>query len=220
MARRLPGARAPRGARRGHVALLHAESCHNDHVLSLPVANRDRQQLQEQAGLHLNLLPLRVRLAADATPQQLQRQCADGIVEALAHADYPFARLVEDLGLAAAPGRHPVADAMLIFHQQPTPLPRLEGVQVALHEGRSYRSRFDLDVEVWAADGAVHGFIEYDAGLFTPQQAEGFAARWKALLLAGCRAPQAPLAQLLPGRGPAADAQHFMRQALAVDEEF
>jgi amino acid adenylation domain-containing protein len=202
------------------LALLQLESGQSDLVLGLPVANRERPELQEQAGLHINMLPLRMQLRGEIRLDELRRQCADAIVEALAHADYPFATLVEELGLSAAPGRHPVFDAMLIFHQQPVPVPTLAGVGLAHFDPRSYASRFDLDVEVWADGGAVHGFIEYDSGLFSPQQAHGFAGRWTQLLLCGSRTPAMKLAQLRDGTPGNQEASGFLAGAMALDEEF
>ena len=202
------------------LALLHLESGQSDLVLGLPVAHRDRPELQEQVGLHINMLPLRRQIDSDSRLQDLHTQCAEGIVEAMAHADYPFARLVDDLGLCALRGRHPVFDAMLIFHQQPVPALRLEGLTLAPFDPQSYASRFDLDVEVWAGEDGVHGFIEYDAGLFSQDQARGFADRWKLLLLAGAAAPATPLSRLRSPATESPDAAGFLAGALAVDEEF
>jgi amino acid adenylation domain-containing protein len=192
------------------LALLHVAGGQQDIVLGLPIANRDRPQLQDQAGLHVNMLPLRQAVRPGLTLAQLQAQCRDAIVEAMAHADYPFARLVQDLGLTAPPGRHPVCDAILIFHQHPVPLPRLEGLQLAVFEDESYLARFDLDFEVWVDGGAVRGFIEYDSGLFSAEDVAALARRWQELLVAS---PQQPLSRLRPAAAPAA-------QHAELDEEF
>jgi amino acid adenylation domain-containing protein len=202
------------------LSLMHLESGQNDLVLGLPVANRERPELQDQVGLHLNVLPLRLQVEAGDTLSSLQRRCADGILECVAHAEYPFAHLVDELGVSAGAGRHPVFDAMLIFHQHPVPVPKLDGVELAVHDPQSYSSRFDLDVEVWAGDGRVHGFIEYDAGLFTQAQAGGFAARWQQMLLAASDDPAQLLAPLRHTPGSRADPREFLAHAMALDEEF
>jgi len=203
------------------LALLHLESGQTDLVLGLPVANRNRPELQDQVGLHVNSLPLRQQLSVDTPLEELRRHCASAIVEAMAHADYPFARLVDELCLSAEPGRHPVFDAMLIFHQHPVPVPQLEGLKLAPYDPQSYTSRFDLDFEVWAGDDGVHGFIEYDTNLFTAEQASGFAARWQEVLVTCAREPTMTLRELrkITATGQEESAR-FLANSLALDEEF
>lgn len=199
------------------LCMLHLESGQRDLVLGMPLANRERPELQDQVGLHLNLLPLRQSLDPGDTLAQLCAQCAAAIDRALAHAEYPFARLVEDLGLAAAPGRHPVFDALLIVHQQPFPLPPLDGVEIAPYDASSYVSRFDLDFEVWAVDGAVHGFLEYDAGLFSAARAGRIVECWLALLHACAEEPGASPAGLRARLAPQA---RMTAASLVLDQEF
>lgn len=203
------------------LALLHLVSGQSDVLLGLPVANRDRAELQEQVGLHLNMLPLRTRLDPDASLEHLRDDCAGAIVEAMAHADYPFARLVDELGLTAEPGRHPVFDAMLIYHQHPMPVLQLEGVQAEIYDPQSYTSRFDLDFEVWADDDGVRGFIEYDAGLFTAERVRGFAMRWQTLLMACATHPAATLGEVCRTISlRSEETASFLARSMVLDEEF
>ena len=203
------------------LVLLHMESGQSDLVLSLPVANRDRTELQDQVGLHLNMLPLRRQLRSETSLDQLRDDCADAIVEAMTHADYPFARLVDELGVIAVPGRHPVFDAMLIYHQHEVPVLELEGVDVGIHDPQSYTSRFDLDVEVWTTGKSVHGFIEYDTGLFTAEHAERMASQWIALLVAYRDQPSMTLSGLRQALAPMhGDSTSFLAASLTLDEDF
>lgn len=203
------------------LALMHLESGQADLVLGLPIANRERPELQEQVGLHLNMLPLRARLHPATALQQFRDDCAAGIVEAMAHADYPFARLVEDLGLGAAPGRHPVFDAMLIYHQHPAPRLQLDGIESEVHALQSYTSRFDLDFEIWTTGERLHGFIEYDTGLFSANRARRFAERWRALLMEFAMRPAAMLDEACMRIAPrSAESVAFAMKSMALDEEF
>jgi iturin family lipopeptide synthetase A len=203
------------------LALLHLESGQTDLVLGLPIANRDRPELQDQVGLHLNTLPLRQQLQPDDSLTQLRDTCTQAIMAAMEHADYPFARLVDELGLAAEPGRHPVFDAMLIFHQQPMPVPQLDGLEVTPHDPQSYSSRFDLDFEIWTADDAVHGFIEYDTDLFSAAYIKKLVTHWQAILLAHASQPALTLNGLRRLLAPQQEeTARFLAQSLALDEEF
>jgi amino acid adenylation domain-containing protein len=204
-------------------ALLHVESGQSDIVIGLPVAGRDRAELQDQVGLHLNLLPLRLRFDPQQSLQALMRGCDAVYTDALARADYPFARLAQDLGLSAPAGRHPVFDALLIFHQHPMPTLELDGAQVTPEPVPPPSARFDLDVELWAHDDQLSGFIDYDAGLFSSERAETFATRLCAILDACARRPELTLAALrteLTSSSAASESAAFVAQSLALDEEF
>ncbi len=203
--------------------LLYVASGQGDLIVGLPVAGRERPELQEQVGLHLNMLPLRHRLDPAQPLAALADQDANLLADALARADYPFARLVADLGLAAPAGRHPVFDVMLIFHQHAVPRLDLPGVEATPEPALPACARFDLDVEVWANEDGLEGFIEYDAGLFAAARAAGFAAHLQAILAALAAAPeQTPemLRTALTGVSAQNEANRFLAASLALDEEF
>ena len=178
------------------LALLHLESRQTDLVLGLSVSNRNRTELQEQVGLHGNALPLRCQVNQEMPLEYLRGECTSAINAALEHADYPFARLVDELELAAGPGRHPVFDVLLAFHQQPMTLPQLEGLDVSPYEQRSCNIRFDLRFEIWLRENELHGFVEYDAGLFSETYADRLIERWQTILNACVQQPRTLLSTL------------------------
>jgi hypothetical protein len=143
------------------------------------------------------------------------------MLAALEHAPFPFATLAEALGLVAEPGRHPAFDAMFIYHQQAVPVPQLEGAQVELHAPDSYTCRFDLDVEVWTDAAGVHGFIEYDADLFSPARAAGFARRWEHCALACALEPGLTLGALRARLGAPPDhTTSVLAASAALSDDF
>ncbi|MFC4159113.1 amino acid adenylation domain-containing protein [Chitinimonas lacunae] len=205
------------------VAVLHLASGQTDIVLGTPVSGRDRPEWQDQVGLHLNLLPLRLRFTAQTSLAALRESAQHEIETVLAHAEYPFACLVESLGLAAAPGRHPVFDAMLILHQQPLPLPCFDGALTTAYPGQSWSSRFDVDFELWSDPSGLYGFLEYDSGLFEPTSAARLLEHWEAALQALVEEPALSLAELarrLRGDAAPRDTAAILAASLALDEEF
>ncbi len=205
-------------------AVLHLASGQTDVVIGTPLSGRDRPELQDQVGLFLNLLPLRLQLTPDMSLASLQAAARSEIDSVLPHAEFPFARLVDSLGLNAPPGRHPVFDVMLILHQQAMPVPDLAGSQGRPWAEQSWSSRFDLDFELWTGPEGLHGFIEYDSSLFQPSSAHRYAEHWQAVLLALATEPDTTLAELahrLPGaRQPVQDTEAFVAASLALDDEF
>ena len=219
----IPAARRSAALIAASFALLHIESGQTDLVIGMPVAGRERPELQDQVGLHLNMLPLRLRIDPALSLRALVEQCAHLLDDALSRAEYPFARLVEALGIATPPGRHPVFDVMLIIHQHDTPVFRLDGAEVTPLPSPTPGGRFDLDIELWLDDAGLHGFLEYDRGLFSSSRAATWGAHLHATLMALAQAPERSLAALrttLTGYSEARERADFVAQSLALDEDF
>ena len=53
-------------------ALLHHYTAASDVIVGMPVAGRDTADLENQVGLYVNTVPLRVRLGAESRPRSPQ----------------------------------------------------------------------------------------------------------------------------------------------------
>jgi non-ribosomal peptide synthetase component F len=166
--------------------LLQRHSGQDDLVIGVPMPARERHGLAGQVGPHRNLVPLRLRVEPGMRCRALLEQAAQAVAEALAHADYPFAQMVEDARLQAAPGRHPVFDVLLAVYDAPPLLPQLDGTRVSRLELPTSAASLDLHVELCAAapdtSSALEGFIDYDAGLFEAASAARMAQQLRDLL--------------------------------------
>ncbi|MEM7584768.1 MAG: amino acid adenylation domain-containing protein [Acidobacteriota bacterium] len=83
-------------------ALLVRYTGDTDLVIGTPVAGRSREETQNLIGFFVNMLALRVEAPGDPTFRQLLESVRQLSIEALAHQDLPFERLVEEL----QPDRH------------------------------------------------------------------------------------------------------------------
>src|SRR5205814_2542582 len=112
-----------------------------------------------------------------------------------AHADVPFARLVDEVGPGDAdPRPDPFASVALVVRRQPLLPGTLGGAALAplpvRRPGIRYELRFVLEPQ---ADGGLRGVLEYDTDLFDAATAERIAARFPLLLAAVTAAPDRPL---------------------------
>ncbi|CAM2068729.1 Non-ribosomal peptide synthase/polyketide synthase [Sulfidibacter corallicola] len=90
-----------------------------DHVLvGMPVSGRDRLDLENQVGLYLNTLVLRSHVQGETRLEALLDQVARDIEAAFSHRDYPFDRLVDELGAARDLSRSPVFQAMIVMQER------------------------------------------------------------------------------------------------------
>ncbi len=135
------------------------------------VANRGDPGLAGTLGMTVNTLALRIDLSGDPTVRELLRRVRDVAVDALAHADVPFDRVVERLAPPRDPSRSPLVGTLFSFHDAsrgPIRWPGLERVEVvgALPDGTS---KAELNVIGHRqADGSVsliweHGEVLGDA---------------------------------------------------------
>src|SRR5439155_9253489 len=77
--------------------LLGRYSGQDDIVVGTPIAGRNRSELEGLIGFFANTLPLRIDLSGNPTFRDLLRHVRETALDAYAHQDVPFDRLVEEL---------------------------------------------------------------------------------------------------------------------------
>ncbi|HEY3581066.1 MAG TPA: amino acid adenylation domain-containing protein, partial [Pyrinomonadaceae bacterium] len=88
--------------------LLYRYTGQEDFVIGTPVANRSRQDLEPLIGFFVNLLVLRSQLNSETTFTDHLRRVRETALDAYAHQDLPFEKLVEELQPERDLSRSPV----------------------------------------------------------------------------------------------------------------
>ncbi|MDY7095554.1 MAG: condensation domain-containing protein, partial [Acidobacteriota bacterium] len=88
-------------------AVLARWSGQTDLALGTPVAGRSRKEVEGLIGFFVNTVVLRCDLAGDPSLVELLRRAREVVLEAMSHAEVPFARVVQEVsperGLSHAP---------------------------------------------------------------------------------------------------------------------
>ena len=172
--------------------LLSRFSGQRDLIVGTDVANRNRVETENLIGFFTNLLPLRAKLSADLNFSDLLSQVRETTLEAQAHQDLPFEKLVEELGPARELGRNPLVQVLLVMNQ-PAPKIELPQLQVSRFELPLESSRFDLVLFLSESENGLAGFWLYNPELFAPQTIGRLSAEYEKLLTSVVKDPTARL---------------------------
>lgn len=157
--------------------LLHRYTGREDIIVGSPVACRNHPDLQDQIGFYANTLALRDDLRPDDSFAAVIEKVKRTVIDAYDHQQYPFDRLVDELGLERDPGRAPLFDVMLVYRdgdgRVPTERDRLRMTAVEVESGTC---RFDLTFEVEPSAGGLRVGINYNTDLFRAATIERIAS--------------------------------------------
>ncbi|WP_228803714.1 amino acid adenylation domain-containing protein [Nocardia higoensis] len=172
--------------------LLRAVTGGRDIVIGTPVAGRTDTALEDLVGMFVNTLILRSRVNPDAPFAELVRVDRDNELAAIANADVPFERVVEEIGRAAGSGaQRPVVQVALTVQDGPAPALRLPGLELHAEELDIAAAKFDLELRVTTGPDADPAFaFVYAAELFDAATIHTLADRLLGVLAAVCADPR------------------------------
>jgi amino acid adenylation domain-containing protein len=180
----------------GFTALLTRLSRQDDLAVGLTSAGRDRLHTEGLIGFFVNTLVARARVADDPSFGDLLRRTRDTVLTAQRHQDVPFDRLVEELQPERTAGLTPLFQAAFTYLASPLSRVPMAGLAVELLDVEPEVVKFDLTLSVYEADGRLHGWVEYRAGLFDPATVERWIGHLRTLLAAAAADPSLPLSEL------------------------
>ena len=153
--------------------------------------NRPRRELEGLIGFFINTLVLRTDLAGDPSFAELLGRVRETTLEAYAHRDVPFEKLLEILQLPRDPSRTPLFQALLVLQNfPPTRADLSTGVRLSGLAVESEKS--DYDLALWLGEGpdGIAGTLEYSTDLFDEATIVRFAGQLRTLLEAAVADPE------------------------------
>ncbi|WP_084727954.1 non-ribosomal peptide synthetase [Rhodococcoides yunnanense] len=168
--------------------LLSRLSDSTDIAVGTPVAGRGEEALDNLIGMFVNTLVLRTDTSPHLAFRELLEAARDVDLEAFAHADLPFERLVEILDPERSAARHPIFQVMLTFQNMEPSRFTLPGLTVTGVDLDVATAKFDLQLAVTelpsdsAAEGPLLAELTYARDLFDEDTALGFGRRLTAII--------------------------------------
>ncbi|WP_051779150.1 non-ribosomal peptide synthetase [Streptomyces sp. NRRL S-241] len=165
-------------------ALLAGYTGGTDIVVGVPVAGRDRAELEGLIGFFVNNLVMRVDCSGDPTFGELVDRVRETALDAFDHQDLPFERLVGELHPARDPSRNPLTQVgfQLLKEEHTGRTIDLPGLVVTPFDGHGDTIHLDVELCCHETPQGLSGRLVYAADLFEAPTMERFARHFVHLL--------------------------------------
>ncbi|MGO3244172.1 MAG: amino acid adenylation domain-containing protein [Halomonas sp.] len=168
----------------GFQGLLHRYSGQQEIRVGVPVANRQRQEIEGVIGFFVNTLVLRNDIDSRYSFETILAQCQNAVIGALAHSSLPFEQLVEALQPARSSTHNPLFQVMFNYRQENlTAFQTLPDLTLTESGFLQQDAQFDLTLEVRdLPDGQLKFSMVYASELFEPETIQRLAGYFETLL--------------------------------------
>jgi len=179
-------------------SLMQRYTGQDDVCVGIPIADRDRPELQPMIGFFIDTHVLRTSLAGDPTFRDVLRRVQQAAVDVFTHKALPFAQVVE----AVKPPRNlsysPLFQVMLNWRDRDAQLQYigLPGVTVEPLLAQTLTSKFDLTIFLTDTGDDIGMEIEYSTDLFNADRIERMAGHLRTILGAVAQSPEERIAAL------------------------
>ncbi|MCA1681619.1 MAG: amino acid adenylation domain-containing protein, partial [Actinobacteria bacterium] len=176
--------------------LLARWSGQDDVAVGTVASGRDRAELEGLVGFFVNTLVLRSQLDRARTFSEFLAGVRGTVLDAFAHQDVPFERLVDALQPVRDTSRTPLFDAMIVLQNTPDQASELPGLQAEHVELPMVTTSFDLSIHFQELDGVLYGAMAYNTDLFDPGTIERMAGHLQRLLTGIAAEPDRAVGEL------------------------
>ena len=191
--------------------LLHRYTAQTDIVVGTPVAGRNRSETDQLIGFFVNTLAVRTDLSGDPTFTEVLKRVREVCLNAFAHQDLPFEKLVDELQPERNLSHTPIFQVAFSLQHEvggaKVELP-VEGNNGAgaLEEGdftldlmevENGTAKFDLSLFMSdSTEGGLCGTFEYNTDLFDASSIHRLVLHFLALLESVVVLPDLPISRL------------------------
>ncbi|MGC5011955.1 condensation domain-containing protein [Streptosporangium sp. DT93] len=154
---------------------LGAASGQDDFCVGVPVAGRDRVEIEPLIGYFATTMVMRADLSGDPTFGELLKRNRLALFRGLPHAGTPFERILGALRLPRDLGRPPLYQAMFNLHN----LPKGHLLRTTMGDLSAEahpvppvgRTKAEVSVDAWRGPEGLGGVLDYSSDLFSAETA-------------------------------------------------
>ncbi|NNH72848.1 non-ribosomal peptide synthetase [Nocardia uniformis] len=173
----------------------------SDVVIGTAVAGRGDEALDDIVGMFVNTLALRTNVDPGSVFREFLTDVRSTDLDAFAHAQVPFERLVQVLEPARSTAHSPIFQVSLSLQNFTAPVLEFPNLRVEVEPVDRDVSQFDLTLDLreqvsGSAPAGVDGVLTYATDLFDEATAARLATRWRRILAAIVADPDIRLADI------------------------
>ncbi len=176
--------------------LLYRYTNQTDVVVGVPIANRRWLAVENLIGTFVNTLALRTDLSGNPTFNDLLDRERNVALEAFAHQDLSFAKLVAELQPERDTSHAPLFQVMFNVINVPVAAPNMTGIDMSYAEVDRGGAQFDLSCTLTDMPGLRRVAVSYNTDLFDDETIIRFMGHYMALLEGIAAAPGSRLHEL------------------------
>ncbi len=151
-------------------------------LVGTPVANRTRVETEPLIGFFVNTLVIRTRLAGEPTFRKLLRQVRETCLQAYAHQDVPFEKLVEELAPERTLNHSPLFQVTFGLENSSLPEFAAGGLRMKAIDVAGQTAKFELALEMEETPSGLKGHWQYSTELFEAATIESMARHFETLI--------------------------------------
>ncbi|BAY34386.1 condensation domain-containing protein [Nostoc carneum NIES-2107] len=176
--------------------LLHCYTNREDIVIGTDIANRNQIETKELIGFFVNQLVLRTDLSGNPRFREILQRVKEITLEAYAHQDIPFHKLVEVLNPKRNLSRTPLFNVKLVLENTQSPTLEFSGLVINSIPTNKKTSQFDLLLELSETEQGLCGLWVYSTDLFETATIARMSANFQVLLTKISAHPETHLSEL------------------------
>ncbi|MEX2664788.1 amino acid adenylation domain-containing protein, partial [Candidatus Uabimicrobium amorphum] len=177
--------------------VLSRYSGQSDLIVGTPVANRAHEDLEGMIGLFVNTVALRSDLSKDQSFMELLEEISAQTIEAYAHQDMPFEKLIDVLKVERDTSRAAIVQAMFQVQNVEENLSlNLPGVKISNYPIPYHFSKFDFSFSIRQTKESLQGTIQYNTTLFKEQTMARLAEQFQLVVKTVLQTPEIAISQI------------------------
>jgi amino acid adenylation domain-containing protein len=162
--------------------LLFRYTGQEDVVVGSPIANRNYGELENLIGFFVNALIMRTKLTGNPTFRELMGRTRDVALEAYAHQDLPFEKVVEEFDPERKLGYNPLFQILFVLQNAPKYDLELPGLKLEWLPIYSGTAKFDIALHVAERPEGLSCMMEFNTDLFESSTISRMLGHWRVLL--------------------------------------
>ena len=163
-----------------------------------PIAGRTQVETEGLIGFFVNTLVLRGDLSGDPSFRRLLARVREMALDAYAHQDLPFERLVQEMQPVRSPSQTPLFQIVFQLATSPRQQPSFFGLDVTSFPVRTENAKFDLSLSVIARPDRLSSssVIDYRTDLYDAETIRRMLGHWHVLLAGIAADPDRPISEI------------------------